>query len=230
MSVLDEIRTGMGPRAFEAQYQQNPTPADGDIIRWDRIQFHDDDPMHYRTHEGRRQMHKVVMSWDTADTVSPTADYSVGTVWGYDGAAWKMLDLTRVRMAYSDLLAHVRGERRKWLADLIIVEKAGVGRAILDSLSRDFRCQSEPQHHAPWCARLAAPARLGKAERFATASEPLYSGKVLLPRTAPWLEDLRKEMMSFPNGRHDDQVDSLSQFVNWVGRLRRTPPAGPPPG
>lgn len=215
MSVLDEIRTGMGSRAFETQYQQNPTPADGDIIRWERVQFHDDDPLDYRTRDGRRLLHKVVISWDTADTASPNSDYSVGTVWGYDGATWKLLDLSRVRMAYSDLLAHIRGERRKWSADLIIVEEAGVGRAILDSLSRDTRCLSEAEHHAPNCSRLAASPRLGKAERFATAADPLYAGKVLLPREAPWLDELRKEMMSFPNGRHDDQVDSLSQFVNW---------------
>jgi predicted phage terminase large subunit-like protein len=219
MSVLDEIRVGLGTRAFEAQYQQNPTPADGDIIRWDRIQFHDDNPIDYLTRDGRRLLHKVVISWDTADTVSPTADYSVGTVWGNDGRAWKLLDLIRVRRAYSDLLARVRFERNRWQADLIIVEAAGVGRAILDSLSRDTRRLSEPEHHAPSCTRLAGSSRLSKAERFATASEPLYSGKVLLPRTAPWLDDLRKEMMCFPNGRHDDQVDSLSQFVNWKDGL-----------
>ncbi|WP_054110709.1 phage terminase large subunit [Brevundimonas sp. AAP58] len=219
MSVLEEIRVGLGSRAFEAQYQQNPTPADGDILRWDRIQFHDDDPLDYRTRDGRRLLHKVVMSWDTADTVSPSADYSVGTVWGHDGTAWKLLDLIRVRLAYSDLLARIRAERRKWLADLIIVEEAGVGRAILDSLARDWRGQSEPEHHAPYCARLAASPRLGKAERFAAASDPLYSGKALLPRDAPWLDDLRREMMAFPNGRHDDQVDSVSQFLAWtVGR------------
>ncbi|WP_156796141.1 hypothetical protein [Brevundimonas subvibrioides] len=216
LSVLDEIRVGLGSRAFEAQYQQNPTPADGDIIRWDRLQFHDDDPIDYRTRDGRRLLHKVVISWDTADTVSPSADYSVGTVWGNDGTAWKLLDLIRVRLAYSDLLARVRLERSRWLADLIIAEEAGVGRAILDSLSRDTRRQSEPEHHAPWCVRLAASPRLGKAERFAAASDPLYAGKALLARDAPWLEDLRREMMAFPNGRHDDQVDSVSQFLTWM--------------
>ena len=36
-----------------------------------------------------------------------------------------------------------------------------------------------------------------------------------LPQQAPWLEDLRIEFASFPQGRHDDQVDSISQFLAW---------------
>ncbi|MBX9615559.1 MAG: hypothetical protein K2X25_08185 [Caulobacteraceae bacterium] len=215
-TVLDQIRLDLGSRAFEAQYQQNPTPANCDIIRWPKIQFHDDDPLDYRTHDGRRKLHKVVISWDTADTASPRSDYSVGSVWGYDGMAWKMLDLIRVRLEFHELLARIRAERRKWRADLIIVEEAGIGRVILGYLARDFRGLSEPEHHAPYCERLAAPSRLGKAERFAASSDPLYSGKALLPRNAPWLEDLRSEMMSFPNGRYDDQVDSISQFLLWM--------------
>ena len=40
--VLEQIRAEMGGRAFEAQYQQNPTPTEGDYVRWDRIQFYDE--------------------------------------------------------------------------------------------------------------------------------------------------------------------------------------------
>lgn len=214
--VLDQIRRDLGPRVFETQYQQNPVPVDGDVIRWDRIQFHDDDLSDYRTPEGRRKLSRLVISWDCADSEAPTADYSVGTVWGYDGTCWKLLDVIRIRLAFADLLARVRSERKRWNADLIIVEKASIGPAILDNLSRDHRCIGEREHYAPNCGRQAISPRLGKAERFAAASEPLYSGAARLPREAPWLEDLQREMMAFPNARHDDQVDSLSQFLNWM--------------
>jgi predicted phage terminase large subunit-like protein len=225
--VLDQLRRDLGPRVFETQYQQNPIPVDGDVIQWDRIQFYDDDPIDYRTQDGRRTLSRLVISWDCADSEAPTADYSVGTVWGYDSTCWKLLDVVRVKLAFADLLARVRSERKRWNADLIIVEKASVGPAILDSLARDNRCIGQPEDHAPNCGRLAITPRLGKAERFAAASEPLYSGTARLPREAPWLEDLRREMMGFPNARHDDQVDSLSQFLNWmigVGARRLTDP------
>jgi predicted phage terminase large subunit-like protein len=216
MEVLEGLRMDLGPRVFETQYQQNPTPADGDVIRWDRIQFYDEDPIDFLVDEGRRKLSRVVISWDCADSVAATADYSVGTVWGYDGACWRLLDVIQVRLGYADLLARVRSERKRWRADKILVENASVGPAILDMLSQDTRCQSDPRHHAPWCVRQVIKPRVGKAERYAMASEPLYSGRAKLPRDAPWLDDLRKEMMGFPNARHDDQVDSLSQFLNWM--------------
>lgn len=38
---------------------------------------------------------------------------------------------------------------------------------------------------------------------------------MFLPKAAPWLDDFKSELLQFPNGRHDDQVDSMSQFLNW---------------
>ena len=40
---------------------------------------------------------------------------------------------------------------------------------------------------------------------------------MFLPKDAPWLHEFKVEMMAFPNGKHDDQVDSLSQFLSWIG-------------
>ncbi len=48
------------------------------------------------------------------------------------------------------------------------------------------------------------------------------AGRVALPKHAPWLADFEMELMLFPNSAHDDQVDSLSQFLNWA-RLRAQP-------
>ena len=46
-------------------------------------------------------------------------------------------------------------------------------------------------------------------------SARIEAGHVWLPERAPWLEDLRAELASFPHGRQDDQVDSISQFLSW---------------
>ena len=46
-------------------------------------------------------------------------------------------------------------------------------------------------------------------------SAKIEAGQVHLPRKAPWLDEFKKEFLAFPNGHHDDQVDSLSQFLNW---------------
>ena len=63
---------------------------------------------------------------------------------------------------------------------------------------------------------LAVPASADKITRMHTISALLEAGPVLLPEQAPWLDDLRTELLQFPHGRHDDQADSLSQYLGWV--------------
>ena len=42
------------------------------------------------------------------------------------------------------------------------------------------------------------------------------AGQVLMPEQAPWLATFMHEILAFPNARHDDQIDSVSQFLNWA--------------
>ena len=49
----------------------------------------------------------------------------------------------------------------------------------------------------------------------------IEAGHVVLPRDAPWLDVFLTELLAFPNGRHDDQVDSVSQFLNWAWKDSR---------
>ena len=55
-------------------------------------------------------------------------------------------------------------------------------------------------------------------------SRMIESGKVFLPNDAPWLDQFRYEIAAFPNGSHDDQIDSLSQFLRWASDRRITGP------
>ncbi len=52
-------------------------------------------------------------------------------------------------------------------------------------------------------------------------SAHIEAGQVFLPESAPWLDEFKSEIMAFPNGRFDDQVDSLSQFLGWAERNKR---------
>jgi len=49
-------------------------------------------------------------------------------------------------------------------------------------------------------------------------SAKIETGQLLLPTKAHWLEDFKEEILAFPAGRHDDQVDALSQFLGWTER------------
>ena len=56
-----------------------------------------------------------------------------------------------------------------------------------------------------------------KEVRVATESDKLVNGRFLVPARADWLDAFRHELLAFPNGRHDDQVDSLTLFLEWTG-------------
>ena len=57
-----------------------------------------------------------------------------------------------------------------------------------------------------------------KRTRAYSATTTIEAGKVFLPEEAPWLAELKRELLGFPNTRHDDQVDSVVQFIVWQNR------------
>ena len=57
-----------------------------------------------------------------------------------------------------------------------------------------------------------------KADRMVAQSAKIEAGHVYLPREADWLDTFMLELLAFPNGRHDDQVDSVSQFLKWAAQ------------
>jgi predicted phage terminase large subunit-like protein len=57
-----------------------------------------------------------------------------------------------------------------------------------------------------------------KGDRMEAQSARIEAGQVYLPREAGWLDSFLTELLAFPSGRHDDQVDSVSQFLSWAAR------------
>ena len=57
---------------------------------------------------------------------------------------------------------------------------------------------------------------LPKYERTMSHISTLKSNSVLLPNSASWVPALLQELLRFPNGRFDDQVDSMTQFLLWM--------------
>jgi phage terminase large subunit-like protein len=62
--------------------------------------------------------------------------------------------------------------------------------------------------------------RNDKETRFAVQTDKIERGMVHIPRAADWLPEFKRKLLAFPNGRHDDQVDSMTQFLDWIGRRR----------
>jgi predicted phage terminase large subunit-like protein len=137
-------------------------------------------------------------------SAQPTSDFSVCTSWGFKANKWHLLDVFRQRLDYPDLKSAVLRLRCQWQADKIIIEDACSGK----SLWQEFRTQGQFRP-VMW------PVTDSKEERFVGTLGEVEAGNILLPEEAPWLETFRSELRAFPNGRHDDQVDSMSQFIHW---------------
>ena len=182
---------------FAAQYQQDPVAPEGNLLRIEWFGVYDKPPE-------RHELLKVVQSWDTAMTADPRADWSVCTTWGFERATqkWYLLDVFRERLEYPDLKRAIIKLHRVWTADKVLIEDAGSGK----SLCQEFRVQGTLR------PLLLLP-RGSKDERFTGCLGEVESGGFLLPREAPWLDAFKAELKAFPMGRHDDQVDSFSQFV-----------------
>ena len=86
----------------------------------------------------------------------------------------------------------------------ILIEDKANGSAAIDSLQQEY------DNIVP-----VTPAG-GKVSRLNACSRVIRQGRVKLPRSALWRESFIREFTSFPNGKHDDRVDSLSQGLNYM--------------
>jgi predicted phage terminase large subunit-like protein len=199
--VLDQLKVALGSFNFSAQYQQCPIPLEGEIIHWDWFRFYDELPC-------RVVGDRIVQSWDTASKAEEISDYSVGTTWLIKGNDYYLLDVLRRRLTYPDLKRQIIDHACRFSVNEIIIEDRGSGTALIQDLG-DENIGGVPYP-------IAFQPETDKVTRMHAQSARIEAGHVYLPLRAEWLEDFRTELLQFPKGRYDDQVDSLSQFLNWV--------------
>ena len=144
------------------------------------------------------------MSWDLAFTGKVTSDFVVGQVWATDGANRYLIHQVRKRMTFSESVQAILDTKKQYpQAQRILVEAAANGHAAMDILKKELT------------GLIPVPAKGSKEARAHAVSAAVESGNVLLPGNAPWLRDFLDELGSFPNGTHDDQVDSLTQALGY---------------
>ncbi|WP_439605267.1 phage terminase large subunit, partial [Shinella sp.] len=196
-SVLEELRQNLGGAAFSAQYLQRPVPVGGNMVDVSWFGRYDVPPqkIDYRC--------KIVQSWDTASKADELNDYSVGITALVQRDAFYILKVVRARLLYPDLKRRIIDEKRRWGPDYLLIEDKGSGTSLLQDLRRDGVI-----------AKAIEP-KGDKIVRMSACTAIIESGSVFLPRQAPWLDEFEHELLAFPKGVHDDQVDALSQFLNW---------------
>jgi predicted phage terminase large subunit-like protein len=180
------------PYTFAGQYQQRPSPPEGNLFRPDRMEIVEAIPAGTR----------FVRGWDLAAT-QDGGDYTVGGKLGLmpDGR-WIVADMVRLRGGPEAVEAAIRHA------------------AARDGTATRIRIPQDPgqagKAQAAWLARQlagyalrAAPVSGDKVTRAEPLAAQVNTGNVVLLR-APWNDALVAELRVFPNGANDDQVDALS--------------------
>lgn len=216
---LAETKRDLGSYGVSGQLQQNPSPAEGGMIKkmWWRFWVPkgvEIPPYQTRKADGSWHIHIQeelperfdieLQSWDMAFKESTDTDFVVGQHWGKRKADKYLLDQIRGRMDFVKTIEAVKDlTKRSPRARTKLVEAKANGPAVVSALRRDMAglIEVEPQG--------------GKIARATAVSPTIESGNVYLPHPAiaPWVEDFINEFSTFPNGANDDQVDGASQAL-----------------
>jgi predicted phage terminase large subunit-like protein len=197
--ALIELKREMGPIAFSAQYQQSPMPPGGRIIKrkwlttYDDVQSQSDD--------------RIIMSWDIALSETESGDYSACVVLLRRREVFYVLEVVRGRFPFDRLKQKVMEVKRRYDSPTLLIEDSPISRGLIQSLREQSINVTVYKPDTDKRARVIA-----QSDLFA-------GGSVRFPRRASWLEEFTAELLAFP-GRHDDQVDALTQGLAW-GRVRR---------
>jgi predicted phage terminase large subunit-like protein len=198
LTELDTIRRALGSYNFAGQYLQLPAPSGGGMVKREWFPFYDTATLPW-------PFEQIVQSWDTANKATELSDYSVCTTWGVKKRNYYLLNVYRRKLNYPDLKRAVIAQAQYIGATSVLIEDRASGTQLIQELRLDSDLSVKP-----------VTPQTEKVMRMNAQTAKIESGFVHLPRGAPWLEDYLSEVVTFPRGRHDDQVDSTSQFLEWL--------------
>jgi predicted phage terminase large subunit-like protein len=198
LATLDHIRRTIGEYNFAGQYQQSPAPLGGGLVKeaWFK---------RYGEKERPESFERIVQSWDTANKATELSDFSVCTTWGVRGKNLYLLGLLRRRLEYPALKRAVREQQNLFNATEVLIEDKASGTQLIQELIADG-CYGVARYQP----------MMDKIMRLHAQTAMIENGFVHIPECAPWLAEYLHEMTVFPNGKHDDQVDSTAQFLDWL--------------
>jgi predicted phage terminase large subunit-like protein len=186
----------IGSYRWNSQYQQHPAPPGGAIFRTSWFQRYELLP-HKQDH--------CIISLDTAYSVKKSADYSVASVWIANETGFYLAFVYRDRIEYPQLKQATENLAAFWHPSCILIEAKGSGESLLQSLKQE---SSLPV--------IGVKPDVDKISRAHAVTALFESGRVHLPKFAPWLADYEQELELFPYGANDDMVDSTTQALTYL--------------
>ena len=233
LDVVERDEKVMGPYATAGQFQQIPEPRGGGVIKrewwqlWEKDEF---PPCEY-----------IIASLDTAYTTKAENDYSAMSVWGiFSGGDQKavatkviskdgevisaiqrkyseehpkvvMMYAWQERLELHELVEKVSETMRKFKVDNLLIENKAAGHSVAQEIRRLFG-------HEDWGVQLVDPKGVDKLSRLYAIQHLFAEGLVFAP-DRQWADTVIGQVASFPKGKHDDLVDTVSMAMS---HLRQT--------
>lgn len=191
-SYLDDPRGGA--RAWTALYQCAPRVENGDLVRrtW------------WKRYERLPRFGSMVVSVDAAFKGGEDNDFVAITVWGKAGNDYYLVDCLNRHLDFPATLQMIRAVCRQYpQARAVLIEDKANGSAIIQTLQKELFC-------------IPVDPRGGKVARVHAVSPAIEAGHVLVPKGGGWVEEYLDQWTAFPNGAHDDMVDSSTQALAWL--------------
>lgn len=224
LEYLMYLKSTLPSRDWNSLYMGTPMDEDGGVVKGTWFGRYTEVPEHTKDQAGqivKRGYIRTILSVDSAEKTTKRNDFSVVTVWRETpDRKHALVDVKRKRVEFTGLVDLIETTARTWGADAILVEDRGSGTQYIQARGVSGL--------APAPVIPVTVTSESKQFRFDGVSPMFQAGEVLLPERAPWLADYEAELLAFPNGSHDDQVDSTSQYLRYArrGRARGTKKLG----
>lgn len=188
---LERTRQLIGSYNFAAQYQQDPAPAEGNMVKREWLGTYDEPPP-------REKFKHIYLTCDPSGKAGSNNDYTAIVVVGVLGRDVYVLDVRRGHWGSARIKQEIEELAAFWKPTQIIIETTGQGESVRQEIDLEGRLDIR-----------GVMQKTDKETRLSRNIGRFESGRVLLPKDAPWLAEFESELLGFPNTRNDDQLDAL---------------------
>lgn len=212
---IETRRNELGSYVWSAQYQQEPCPAEGGIIKEEWLHYYSNEQA---SHIDERKYQQIFISWDTANKAGVNNAYSACCVMlrikDRAQTYLYLLDVIRGKWEMPELVRKAQEIYNKWNMNntaVFLIEDQASGTQLKQILSSE----ADPNGY-PYRVETVRPTT-DKVSRAIGASAYIENGTILFPDNSPvWWPEFKKELLGFPSTKYKDQVDSLSQVITYL--------------
>jgi predicted phage terminase large subunit-like protein len=209
-----QLKQEIGREVFNIQYQQKVVKQQNPLIHKEWLRYYSEfeppsigdynfltsaEPLDLGNFE------LIYQSWDCAVKPGDRNDFTVCSSWGVKNNRLYLLNILKLKVDYPNLRKVVLNMANLFKVDGILIEDSAAGAQLIQEITQNY----------PLMNLIMIKPKLDKITRFTLISHLFEKGLVLLPKSASWLSDFLSEIFNFPDTMHDDQVDSITQFLSW---------------